>query len=136
MILEHNDTDPPVPASPVITNESIVGGDSRGIAITLEWTSRVSDASESVVDSYIINVSPPIGSVSTFTTANTSIQLFILYNQDYNISVVATNCVRNSTPTETNVKIGKTHALIKLNVLNLYLIIIIDFRILYSSYYC
>ena len=73
----------------------------------LEWTSSLSDASESVVDSYIINVFPPISSVSTFTTANTSIQLFILYNQDYNISVVATNCIGNSTPTETNVKIGK-----------------------------
>ena len=80
----------------------------------LDWTSRLSDAFESVVDSYIINISPPIASVSTFTTANTSIQLFILYNQDYNVSVVATNCAGNSTPTETNVKFGKMNALIKI----------------------
>lgn len=99
-------------ASPTITNESItiVSGDSHGIAIGLEWTS--SDAT--IVDSYVINVSPPIASVSTFTTVNTSIQLFILYNQEYNISVLATNCAGNSTPTETDVKIGNTLALIKL----------------------
>ena len=103
MILFH--TDPPVPPSPVITNESIVTGDSHGVAIImLEWTS--SDAS--VVDNYFINISPPIESVSSFTTTNTSIQLFIQYNQDYDISVVATNCAGNSTPTLTDVKIGKT----------------------------
>ena len=102
-IVDHTLSDPPVPASPVISNESIVTGDSHGVAIMLEWTS--SDAS--VVDRYIINISPPIESVSSFTTANTSIQLFIQYNQDYNISVVATNCAGNSATTLTDVKIGK-----------------------------
>jgi hypothetical protein len=103
-----------VPASPIITNESTVIGDSRGITIMLEWTSRLSDASVVDTKSYIINVSPPIisDSVSTFTTANTSIQLFILYNQEYNVSIVATNCAGNSTPAETNIQIGKTHALV------------------------
>ena len=103
-------TEPPV--SPVITNESIaiVSGDSHGIAIGLEWTS----SGATIVDSYVINVSPPTASVSTFITANTSIQLFVLYNQEYNISVLATNCAGNSTPTETNFKIGKMHALIEL----------------------
>ena len=102
-IVEHTLSDPPVPASPVITNKSIVSGDSHPVAILLEWTS--SDAS--VVDRYIINISPPIESVSSFTTANTSIQLFIQYNQEYNVSVVATSYAGNSTPTLIDVKIGK-----------------------------
>ena len=83
----------------------IISGNNHGVAIMLEWTS----SNASVADSYIVNISPPIESVSTFTTANTSIQLFIQYNQEYNISVVATNCAGpgNSTPTHTDVKIGK-----------------------------
>ena len=81
----------------------IIGGDNHGVAIMLGWTS----SNASVADSYIVNISPPIESVSTFTTPNTSIQLFIQYNEEYNISVVATNCAGNSTPTHTNVKIGK-----------------------------
>ena len=54
-----------------------------------------------------VNVSPPVESGSTFTTPNNTIQLSVLYNQDYNISVVANNCAGNSTPTEVNVRIGK-----------------------------
>ena len=100
-----------LPESPVIRNESITrgSGDDRGITIGLEWTS-----SDVTIDSYVVNVSPPIASVSTFTTSNISIQLFILYNQVYSISVVATNCAGNSTPTETDVKIGKVCPQIKL----------------------
>ena len=88
----------------MISNESIIrgSGDNHGIAISLEWI----PTDDTMVESYVINVSPSIASMSTFTTSNTSIQLFILYNQEYNISVVATNCAGNSTPTGTDIKIG------------------------------
>ena len=64
--------------------------------IVLLWNSLTSD----LVDYYIITVSPLTDSESTFTTPNTSIQLPVLYNQEYNVSVVASNCAGNSTPAE------------------------------------
>ena len=49
-------------------------------------------------EQYFITISPPVDSGSTFTTTNTTIQVPVLHNQEYNISVVANNCAGNSTP--------------------------------------
>ena len=62
--------------------------------ITLLWNSS------SVVDEYMIFVAPPVESGSIFTTPNTTIQITVCYNQEYNISVVANNCAGSSTPAE------------------------------------
>ena len=83
------------PTSPVNLMTS-TQDDSGGI--TLLWNSS------SVVDEYIIFVAPPVESGSIFKTPNTTIQLTMLYIQEYNISVVANNCAGNSTPAE--IKIG------------------------------
>ena len=69
--------------------------------ITLLWDSG------DVVDEYIIFVTPPVESGSIFITSNTTIQLPMLYNQRYNISVVANKCAGNSSSTKTDVMIGK-----------------------------
>ena len=64
-----------------------------------------------VADHYIISVSPLINdneSESTLMTSNTTIQLPLEYNQDYNITVMASNCAGNSTPAEISVRIGKS----------------------------
>ena len=63
-----------------------------------------------LVDHYIIDVSPPIDdnkSKSTFTTFYTTVHLPLQHNQDYNISVMASNCAGNSTPAEISVRVGK-----------------------------
>ena len=57
-------------------------------------------------DNYIISISPSVESGSTFTTSNTSIQLPLIYNTVYNISVVASNCAGNSTPTYITITTG------------------------------
>ena len=96
------------PAMPVISNQFLSttegSDDSIGnMTVTIiEWIS--SDAI--IIDSYIITVSPPIALMSTFITYNTSIELPILYNQEYNISLVAKNCAGNSTPAEASLRIG------------------------------
>ena len=42
-----------------------------------------------------------------FYTSNTSLPLALHYDWDYNISVMATNCARNSTPAEVHIRLGK-----------------------------
>ena len=49
--------------------------------------------------SYIVTVTLESNLIS-FVTSNTSMRLVLLYGQDYNISVAATNCAGNSTPVE------------------------------------
>ena len=64
----------------------------------------------SVADHYIISIFPLTNSnVSEFTfiTSNTTIQLPLQYNQDYNVSVMASNCAGNSTSAEISVRVGK-----------------------------
>ena len=56
---------------------------------------------------YFVAVTPPVESGSNFITSNTTIQLPVLYNQEYNISVVASNCAGNSTPASITVFYGK-----------------------------
>ena len=73
----------------------------NGTLVEIEWNSV------DEVEYYNINISPPVDSKSTFTTPNNTIQLPVLYNQDYNISVVANNCAGNSAPAKINVRIGK-----------------------------
>ena len=63
-----------------------------------------------LADHYIVSLSPLINdndSESTFITTNTTIHLPLQYNKDYNISVMASNCVGNSTPAEISVRVGK-----------------------------
>ena len=63
-------------------------------AVLLQW-----NPSE-VADQYFVIVSPTIVPTSVFTTTNTSIQLPLLFNLAYNISVMASNCAGNSTPAQ------------------------------------
>ena len=58
-------------------------------------------------ETFIIDFDPAINSESTFTTTNNSTQVFLLYNQTYNIRVIASNCAGNSTPEEISITLGK-----------------------------
>ena len=62
-----------------------------------------------LADHYIVSLSPLIDnneSGSTFITSNTTIHLPLQYNQDYNVSVVASNCAGKSTPVDISVRVG------------------------------
>ena len=69
--------------------------------ILLQW-----NASEAA-DHYIITVSPTVaGSRSNnMITSSTTIEIPVLHNQEYNVSVVASNCAGNSTPAEVTILI-------------------------------
>ena len=56
---------------------------------------------------FIIFIATPVHVGSElFTTPNTFIHLPVIYNQDYDVSVVASNCAGNSTPAEISFRIG------------------------------
>ena len=54
-------------------------------------------------EQYIIVITPPVESGSNFTTSNTSIIVSVLYSQEYNISIVASNCAGSSARVTTNI---------------------------------
>ena len=75
---------------------------SNHIFVDVHW-----EASD-YADSYFVFVFSPLNnSDSIFTTTNTTFQLSMLYNEEYNISVLASNCAGNSTPVIIPVFIGK-----------------------------
>ena len=80
--------------------------------VTLEWNNK-SDPMHpgwaSEISNYTITVYPSeeANPWSIFYTNNTSIPLALHYDQDYNISVMASNCVGNSTPAEIYIRLGK-----------------------------
>ena len=78
--------------------------------ITLEWdveSDPIHLGRNNQISNYTVAVYPDTtDSESIFYTANTSIPLALNYDQDYNISVVASNCVGNSTPAEIHIRLG------------------------------
>ena len=69
----------------------------QNLITLLQW-----NASEAA-NFYIITVSPSVvgpAAGSSIITSNTTVEFSVLYSQEYNISVVASNCVGNSTPAE------------------------------------
>jgi hypothetical protein len=111
--ISYNSTEPQVPSNvtalmPLIhPNDYITGS----LNITLEWNIE-SDlmhlGHNDQISNYTVTVYPgTANSGSIFHTANTSIPLALNYDRDYNISVVASNCVGNSTPAEIHIRLGK-----------------------------
>ena len=91
------------PTSPMNLRQYLITSQvTNGTLVEIQWNSA------DVVDYYIITISPwPLHELqSTFTTLTATIQLSMLYNQEYNVTVVASNCAGNSTPADINIKIG------------------------------
>ena len=59
------------------------------------------------LETFIIIFNPAVNSGSIFTTTNNSIQVFLLYNQAYNIRLLGSNCAGNGTPEEINITLGE-----------------------------
>ena len=66
----------------------------------LHW--NIADDYEDISCNYTVKVIPELmtPNVTLFVTSNTSTQLILLYDQEYNISVAASNCAGNSAPAE------------------------------------
>ena len=74
------------------------------VNVMLQWTGQQLDTA--LTQNYTITVSPPTANhEAIFHTVNMSIQLALLYDQDYNISVVARSCFGSSAPAEISIRI-------------------------------
>ena len=75
--------------------------------VVLQWIDQTLDIA--LYQNYIITISvdPPstVNSGIMFQTTNTSVQLALLYNQDYNISVLVRNCTGTSAPAIIHIRI-------------------------------
>ena len=75
--------------------------------VTLLWHSS------DVAEEFFVYICPPVEMKSMIITLNTSVVINnMLYNQEYIVRVVASNCAGNSTSSALNIMIGKFHAVI------------------------
>ena len=65
------------------------------ILIGIEWLQNPDISVSPILGNYIVLINPPIKMGYDFNTVNTSIELIVFYNQEYNISVFASNCAGN-----------------------------------------
>ena len=63
------------------------------ILISIDWRPNLHVSP--IIGTFFVSINPPIEMGSNFNTTNTSIQLIVLYNKDYNISVAASDCAGN-----------------------------------------
>lgn len=63
------------------------------ILISLEW--HLNPDILAALGTYTVSINPSIEMGYTFNTMNTSIELTVLYNLEYNITVFANNCAGN-----------------------------------------
>ena len=95
------------------------GYDAAGsLNVTLEWDDESDPMhlghSNQISNYYTVTIYPEAANLgSIFHTANTYITLALHYDQNYNIniSVVASNCVGNSTPAQIHIRLGKLQPL-------------------------
>ena len=99
--------------------------------ITLEWDDESNpfplERRNHIVNyTVIVQCSEAADSESIiFNTADTSIPLTLHYDRDYNISVMASNCVGDSTPAEIHIRLGRPHGIARLRGLEYYITAVI-----------
>ena len=86
------------PSAPINLTKMV---DEHGSRVTLLW------CSSDVAEEFFVYIYPPVEMKSMFSTSNTSVGLNVLYNQQYNVRVVASNCAGNSTPSTIDILAGK-----------------------------
>ena len=92
------------------TGNAIVAG---SLNVTLQWDNEdfMHLGRSRSYPGHTITVYPEAhNSGSTFYTPDTSMPLILHYDQDYNISVMASNCAGNSTPAEIRIRLGKSQS--------------------------
>ena len=96
--------DPPAAPSGVMTTADQSQFTPSRASITLTWSSS------SGADNYTIMVTPLLSSgQSLVSTTTTSLQLTVLYNEEYSINITAQNCVGRNSKTMPLTIIGNCH---------------------------
>ena len=72
--------------------------------VSLEWEPNVNLATTFIVEIMSIELGE---SPKYYITPNTTLQLPVVYNQEYTVTVLANNCIGNSTPANLSLSISK-----------------------------
>ena len=92
-----------VPSEPTAINHSVqsLTANNSTVAVTVQW-----DPVDGV-DNYTVAISP-LAQLSATVVTSTSVTVSVAdYNEDYTVSVVATNCAGNSTAEEYSFRVGE-----------------------------
>ena len=92
-----------LPSPPVNIRHSVhrLASNSSTVAVTVQW-----DPVDGV-DNYTVTISPSAQLSATVVTSTSVTVSAANYNEDYTVSVVATNCAGNSTAEEYSFRVGE-----------------------------
>ena len=96
-------TVPPSPTNVVWDQSHTNNASVTSTFISLEWNSN---SVMYLMSNFIVEITS-LGEVLHYTTPNTIIQLPVVYNQEYDIKVLATNCIGNSSSANLSLSISK-----------------------------
>ena len=96
-------TVPPSPRNVVWDQSHTNNASVTSTFISLEWNSN---SVMYLMSNFIVEITS-LGEVLHYTTPNTIIQLPVVYNQEYDIKVLATNCIGNSSSANLSLSISK-----------------------------
>ena len=101
-------TEPPHNLTIVMSTRNVNPGDPY-LNVVLQWIDQTLNAIQNqnyTITTISLDPGPSTAdSGDIFCTTNTSIQLHLFYDQDYNISVVARSCIGTSAPATIHIRI-------------------------------
>ena len=97
---------PPSPTNIVWDQSHTNNASLTSTFISLEWNSNTYLASDSnfIIEIILLDF---LGEILYYTTTNTTIQVPVVYNQEYDIKILANNCIGNSSSANLSLLISK-----------------------------
>ena len=94
------------PSHPVSFNHTVQGSSAEGANVSVQWDPPSDNGGRDDL-TYTVTISP-LAQLSATVVTSTSVTVSAAdYNEDYTVSVVATNCAGNSTAEEYSFRVGE-----------------------------
>ena len=95
-----------LPSPPVNISHSIQSSSAEGASVSVQWDPPSDNGGRDDL-TYTVTISPPAQLSATVVTSTSVTVSAADYNEDYTVSVVATNCAGNSTAEEYSFRVGE-----------------------------
>ena len=93
-------------SSPVDFHHSVVSSSTEGASVSVQWDPPTDNSGRDDL-TYTVTISP-LAQLSATVVTSTSVTVSAAdYNEDYTVSVVATNCAGNSTAEEYSFRVSE-----------------------------
>ena len=92
--------------SPVNIHHSVVSSSAEGASVSVQWDPPTDSGGRDDL-TYTVTISPPAQLSATVVTSTSVTVSAADYNENYTVSVVATNCAGNSTVEEYSFRVGE-----------------------------